>query len=212
MAFILHGWQPRIEERPEAFELSRSGAAADRRAVLKLGAQLDLTSSYSVPRTGRMGFPIISPMSLNYAKLCVELNHTGTAIGEMWGDLATRHIAFEQFMLNQDFPRFRRESICDRHIDGIDSALKGRYLERQESGGGQPPGLTPSTPVQFFPPYLFSPIFFADPRPKFRFFAPPPVHLPPAPRPFFVKSPPTPAPLTHRGTGPRPPCPPPQGT
>ena len=68
------------------------------------------------------------PTSLNYVKLCVELNHTGAAIGEKWGDLAIRHIVF---ILNRGFPRFRRESVCDRHVDDVDSTLKGGYLERQ---------------------------------------------------------------------------------
>ena len=107
--------------------VNRSGAAADRRAILKPGAQLDLASSYAVPRTGRTE----SPTSLNYSRLCVELNHSGAAIGEMWGDLVRRHIVFELFMLNRGFPRFRRESVCDRHLDGVDSALKGGYPERQ---------------------------------------------------------------------------------
>ena len=101
----------------------RSGAAAGWRTVLKL----DLASSYAVLRTGRTE----SLTSLNYAKLCVELNHTGAAIGEMWGDLAISHFVFEQFVWNRGFPRFRRESVCDRHVDGIGSALKGGYLERQ---------------------------------------------------------------------------------
>ena len=74
-----------------ASTMIRSGAATDRRAVLKPGAELDLASSYAIPCTGRMQ----SPTSLNYAKLCVELNPTGVAIGEMWGDLAIRHIVFE---------------------------------------------------------------------------------------------------------------------
>ena len=39
-------------------------------------------------------------MSLDYANLFVRLDHTGTPIGEMWCDLAIRHIAFE-FMLNR---------------------------------------------------------------------------------------------------------------
>ena len=69
----------------------RSGSATDRRTLLKLGAQLDLASSYAVQRAGRTE----SPTSLKYAKLCVELKHTGAAIGEMWGDLAIRHIVFE---------------------------------------------------------------------------------------------------------------------
>ena len=66
-------------------------------------------------------------------------------------------------------------------------------------GGG---GFNPPNPAQIFPPYprpLFSPIFlvfWGYPCPKFRFFAP-------APRQFFVKSPPTPDPLT-----PGPPTPP----
>ena len=80
-----------------------------------------------VPRTERTE----SPTTLNYAKLCLELNHTDAAIGEMWCDLAIRHIVFEWFMLNRGFPRFRRENVCDRHVDGVDSALKGGYLERQ---------------------------------------------------------------------------------
>ena len=33
-------------------------------------------------------------------------------------------------MLNRGFPRFRRESVCDRHVGGVDSALKGGYLEK----------------------------------------------------------------------------------
>ena len=33
-------------------------------------------------------------------------------------------------MLNRGFPRFRRESVCDGHVDGVDSALKGGYLEK----------------------------------------------------------------------------------
>ena len=69
----------------------RSGAAADRRTPLKPGAQLDLASPYAVPRARRTK----SPTSLNYAKLCVELNYTGAAIGEMWGDLVIRHIVLE---------------------------------------------------------------------------------------------------------------------
>ena len=69
----------------------RSGAAADRRTPLKPGAQLDLASPYAVSRTRRTE----SPTSLNYAKLCVELNYTGAAIGEMWGDLVVRHIVLE---------------------------------------------------------------------------------------------------------------------
>ena len=68
----------------------RWGTAADRRAVLQLGAQLDLASSYAAPRTGRTE----SPTSINKAKLCVELNHTGAVIVEMLGDLAMRHIVF----------------------------------------------------------------------------------------------------------------------
>ena len=71
--------------------VTRSGAAADRRTPLKPGAQLDLASSYAVPRTRRTE----SPTSLNYAKLCVELNYTGAAIDEMWGDLVIRHIVLE---------------------------------------------------------------------------------------------------------------------
>ena len=62
-------------------DVNRSGAAAERRTLLKPGAQLDLASPYAVPRIGRTE----SPSSLNYAKLCVELNYTGAAIGEMWG-------------------------------------------------------------------------------------------------------------------------------
>ena len=74
--------------------VTRSGAAADRRTLLKRSAQLDLASSYAVLCTGRTE----SPTSLNYAKLYVEMNYTGAAIGEMWGDLAIRHIVFEWFM------------------------------------------------------------------------------------------------------------------
>ena len=37
--------------------LSGSGAAADGRTLLKLGAQLDSASSYAVPRTGRTESP-----------------------------------------------------------------------------------------------------------------------------------------------------------
>ena len=70
------------------YTIIRSRAAADRRTPLKPGAQLDLASPYAVPRTKRTE----SPTSLNYAKLCVELNYTGAAIGEMWGDLVIRHI------------------------------------------------------------------------------------------------------------------------
>ena len=33
-------------------------------------------------------------------------------------------------MLNRGFPRFMRESVCDRHVDGVDSALKGGYLAK----------------------------------------------------------------------------------
>ena len=33
------------------------GATADRRTVVQLGAQLDLASSYAVPRTGRTESP-----------------------------------------------------------------------------------------------------------------------------------------------------------
>ena len=73
------------------FAITRSGAAADRRTLLKPGAQLDLASPYAVSRIGRTE----SPTSLNYAKLCVELNYTGAAIGEMWGDIVTRHTVFE---------------------------------------------------------------------------------------------------------------------
>ena len=102
--------------------MNRSEAAADRRTVL----QLDLASSYAVPRTGWTE----SPTSLNHGKLCIELNHTGAVVGEMWGDLAIRHFVFEYFMLNRGFPKFRRESVCDRHVDGVDSALKCGYLER----------------------------------------------------------------------------------
>ena len=43
--------------------ITRSGAAADWRTLLQLGAQLDLASSYAVPRTGRTE----SPTSLKYA-------------------------------------------------------------------------------------------------------------------------------------------------
>ena len=70
---------------------NRSGATADRRTVLKLSTQLDLVSPYAVPRI----WLTESPTSLNYAKLCVELNQTGAAIGEMWGELATGHTVFE---------------------------------------------------------------------------------------------------------------------
>ena len=70
---------------------NQAGAAADRRTLLKPGAQLDLASPYAVASTGRTE----SSMSLNYAKLCVELNYTGAAIGEMWGDLAICHAVFE---------------------------------------------------------------------------------------------------------------------
>ena len=73
------------------FLVYRSGAAADRHTPLKPGAQLGLASPYAVPRTRRTE----SPTSLNYAKLCVELNYTGAAIGEMWGDLVIRHIILE---------------------------------------------------------------------------------------------------------------------
>ena len=59
--------------------VTRSAAAADQRTLLKLGAQLELSSSYAVSRTGRTE----SPTALNYAKLCVELNYTGVVIGEM---------------------------------------------------------------------------------------------------------------------------------
>ena len=71
--------------------INRLGAAADRRTPLKPGAQLDLLSPYAVPRTRRTE----SHTTLNYAKLCVELNYTGTAIGEMWGDFVIRHIVLE---------------------------------------------------------------------------------------------------------------------
>ena len=71
--------------------VTRSGAAADRRTPLKPGAQLDLASPYAVPRIRRTE----SPTSLNYAKLCAELNYTGAAIGEMWGDRVIRHIVLE---------------------------------------------------------------------------------------------------------------------
>ena len=71
--------------------LPGGGAAAVRRTVLHLRAQLDLASSYAVPGTGRTE----SPTSLNYAKLCVELKHTCAVICEMWGDLVIRHIVFE---------------------------------------------------------------------------------------------------------------------
>ena len=96
--------------------ISRSGTATDRRTVLKISTQIDLASSYAVPRIGWTESPTI----LNYAKLCVELNQTGAAICEMWGELATRHIVFEWFMLNWGLPRFRRESVRDwssyRHL------------------------------------------------------------------------------------------------
>ena len=59
------------------YSIIRSGAAADRRTPLKPGAQLDLASPYAVPRSWRTE----SPTSLNYAKLCVEPNYTGAAIG-----------------------------------------------------------------------------------------------------------------------------------
>ena len=103
--------------------ISRSGAAADRRTPLKPGAQLDLVSPYAVPCTRRTE----SPTSLNYAKLCVELNYTGAAIGEMWDDLVIRHIVLEYFMLNRGFPRFRWENVCDRHVscDRHDSCMYG---------------------------------------------------------------------------------------
>ena len=71
--------------------ITRSGAAADRRTPLKSSAQLDLASPYAVSRTRRTE----SPMSLNYAKSCIELNYTGAAIGEMWGDLVVRQIVLE---------------------------------------------------------------------------------------------------------------------
>ena len=74
-----------------SYPMTRSGADVDRRTPLKPGAQLDLASPYAVPRTRRTE----SPTSLNYAKLCVELNYTGAAIGEMWGDLVIRHIVLE---------------------------------------------------------------------------------------------------------------------
>ena len=80
--------QPQLKN---CFHVNRSGAAADRRTPLKPGAQLDVASPYAVPRTRRTE----SPTSLNYAKLCVELNYTGAAIGEMWGDLVIRHIVLE---------------------------------------------------------------------------------------------------------------------
>ena len=76
---------------PWIFIVIRSAAAADRRTPLKPGAQLDLASPYAVPRARRTE----SPTSLNYAKLCVELNYTGTANGEMWDDLVIRHIVLE---------------------------------------------------------------------------------------------------------------------
>ena len=59
------------------FAVGMSRAVADRRTVLKLGAQLDLASSYAVPHTRRSE----SPTALNYAKLCKELNHIGAAMG-----------------------------------------------------------------------------------------------------------------------------------
>ena len=71
-------------------------------------------------------------------------------------------------------------------------------------GSGPPtPGVQPPTPAQFFPPYphpLFFLIFSRVPRPKFRFFAPPPP-IWPHPPPIFRQKPPYPCPLT-------PPCPP----
>ena len=71
---------PDIIKWKHIIRVTRSRAAADRRTLLlKPGAQLDLASPYAVARTGRTE----SSMSLNYAKLCIELNYTGAAIGEM---------------------------------------------------------------------------------------------------------------------------------
>ena len=83
--------QQKLTHINNIYRCIRSGAAADRRTPLKPGAQLDLASPYAVPRTRRTE----SPTSLNYAKLCVELNYTGVAIGEKWGDLVIRHIVLE---------------------------------------------------------------------------------------------------------------------
>ena len=33
-------------------------------------------------------------------------------------------------MLNRCFSRFKQESVCDRHVDGVDNALKGGYFEK----------------------------------------------------------------------------------
>ena len=67
----------------------------------------------------------------------------------------------------------------------------------------------PSLPrlIFFLPiPAPIFPILFRVPPPKIQIFCPRPCPSDPRPRPFFVKRPPTPAPITP---GPRPPCPPP---
>ena len=82
--------------------------------------------------------------------------------------------------------------------------------DRGVGSGPLTPGVEPPYPHPIFflpapaPFFCLIIFFFRYPRAKLRFFAPPP-----PPRPFFVKSPPIPAPLTSR---PRPPCPPPHGT
>ena len=64
------------------------------------------------------------------SKLCVELNYTGAEIGEMWDDLAICHIVFEWSMLNRVSRDSDGESVCDRHVHGVDSILKGRELSK----------------------------------------------------------------------------------
>ena len=61
-----------------------------------------------------------------------------------------------------------------------------------------PLGFNPPTPAQIFAPYLcplFSLFFWGVPLPKIPIFSPRPAD-PCPPRPFLVKSPPTPDPLT----------------
>ena len=79
----------------------------------------------------------------------------------------------------------------------------------EDSGGLDPLplGFNPTTPAQFFPPYLrpllFSLFFWGStPAPKSELLSLPLSIWAPPPRPFFVKSPPTPTPP------PPAPCPP----
>ena len=93
------------------------------------------------------------------------------------------------------------QSKSDYFWFSVDDMTLIQVMWGRTGGSGPPtPGVQPPYPRPFFPPYprpIFILIFFRVPLPKIQIFCP----RPSDPRPFFVKRPPTPVPLTP---GPRP--------